>query len=120
MDTYAPDFPSDFQKANDDICKVFKKHNLHLGRMIGSSKSLYRKNNPDNLIVFNANVISESKGKIWYGDLDLTKDHDILSEVAKELGESLYILYEHDARFGSENQDAKILIEKSVMKILCN
>lgn len=72
------------------------------GRMISGSKSGYRRVYPENFVIFNANLCTQ-KEKIWYGDLDLTKDKDILSEIAKELNETLYVLYEMDARFENEN-----------------
>ena len=78
----------------------------HPGRMISGSKSGYRNRFPDNRPVFNANVCVES-GKIWYGDLDLTLDGEKLQQLADELGEKVYVLYEMDARF--ENEESPLL-----------
>ncbi len=80
------------------------------GRMIAGSKSAYCRSNPDNLVVFNANICT-TNGKVWFGDLDITKDSDKLKEAAEALNCRLYVLYESDARFGNED---KPLLEKAV------
>ena len=66
------------------------------------------------ICVWNANIISRSNGKIWFGDLNLTKDGKALKLIATELGEPLYVLREHDARFGTETKPIEELIEKAV------
>ena len=71
------------------------------GSMISASKSEYRENNPKNLSIFNANVCTK-EGKIWWGDLDVTKSQHVLSDLAYLLGEDLYVLYEMDGRFENE------------------
>ncbi len=82
-----------------------------IGRMISGSKSGYCQRNPDNLVVFNANVCTDT-GKVWFGDLDITKDADKLKEAAEAMNCRLYVLYEGDARF---NNEAKPLLEKAVV-----
>jgi hypothetical protein len=72
------------------------------GRMILGSKSGYRKMRPDNVAVFNANLCLSNE-KIWYGDVDVTMDAENLSLIARKAGETIYILSEMDARFGSES-----------------
>jgi hypothetical protein len=52
--------------------------------------------------VWNANVCIKSRGKIWFGDLDLMADLDEIKTYAAKMGEPLYILREHDARFDNE------------------
>lgn len=74
----------------------------HCGRMISGSKSLYNRQHPKNVVVFNANVCTRSRGKIWYGDLDVTRDERKLMELAAALDEDVYVLHEHDARFENE------------------
>ena len=78
----------------------------HQARMISYSKSGYHRANPRNLAVFNANVVLTA-GKIWHGDLDLTLDEAKLAELSARIGEIVYVLYEHDARF--ENEDEPLL-----------
>jgi hypothetical protein len=80
---------------------------LYPGRMIGSSKSAYCSMHPNNLVVFNANVCTLTKGKIWWGDLDITLDTALLLALRNKVGEDLYILYEMDGRF--QNETAPLL-----------
>jgi hypothetical protein len=81
------------------------------GRMIAGSKSGYSDSNPNHLTIFNANICIEH-GKVWHGDLDLTLSKDILTDLANEVGQDLYILYEMDARFENENAP---LLENAVI-----
>jgi hypothetical protein len=53
------------------------------GRMIAASKTAYREDNPDHLTVFNANVCL-GRGKVWWGDIDLTLDESLLLDLAAE------------------------------------
>lgn len=83
---------------------------LYCGRMISGSK-----NSPKgHVCVFNANLCTKSKGKFWFGDLDLTDDLEQLKLAAHEQGEDVYILREIDARFHNE---AKPLFENAVARI---
>lgn len=82
---------------------IFAFAGLPMGRMISASKSGYRRNNPDNDVIFNANIFTKSDGKIWYGDLDITESCRTLQLVAEEIEEPLYILYESDGRFDNED-----------------
>lgn len=75
------------------------------GRMISGSKSGYREKNPENVVYFNANIFILGEGKIWWGDLDLTKDTPILEDISREMGKKLYVLSEMDGRFENENAD---------------
>lgn len=95
-------FPTEF-RSDGDIYKLFASHGFVMGRMISGSKSGYRDRYPDHFVIFNANIVTESRGKVWFGDLDLDLDVFKLMEVAKDLKEPLYILYEMDARFENEN-----------------
>jgi hypothetical protein len=109
-------FPSEF-KSDGDIYKLFSDNHLRIGRMISGSKSGYREQHPDNVVVFNANIITELRNKIFYGDLDLTVDIDNLTTIAKALGEPLYVLREMDARFENEDKDFKFYKSRAVMVI---
>lgn len=93
---------------------IFEKHGLNIARMLAWSKSRYREEYPDHVVVFNANVFTESSGKVWHGDLDLTLDGDVLKSIAKEIGEPLYVLYEMDGRFENENLEFEKVKEKAV------
>lgn len=71
------------------------------GAMISGSKSGYSMSRPKNVPIFNSNVVI-AKGKIWYGDIDLTLSEEKLANLAKELGETVYVLREMDGRFENE------------------
>lgn len=83
------------------------------GRMISGSKSAYIQAYPNNKPIFNANILTKSEGKIWFGDLDLVTDEEILQNIANDFEESVYILRELDCRFGAENQPIEELILKA-------
>jgi hypothetical protein len=72
------------------------------GRMIALSKNDYAERHPSHVVVFNANLCTTGRGKIWFGDLDLTQDEPLLVDLAVALGETVFVLYERDARFGTE------------------
>lgn len=72
------------------------------GRMISGSKSAYSDSHKQNVPIFNANLCTKLRGKIWFGDLDLTLDKDKLATLAIELNEDIYVLRELDARFENE------------------
>jgi len=88
---------------------------FHCGRMVSGSKTFYSQNNPDNFVLFNANIISKNhKEKVWYGDLDLTKDFDKLKELAQDWGDTFYFLREMDCRFDEADAKFKELVKRSV------
>jgi hypothetical protein len=87
------------------------------GAMISGSKSGYCRNNPDNLPVFNSNVIAVIEGtpqKIWFGDIDITKSISKLEELARIMETEIYVLREMDARF--EHED-KPVMNRFVIKV---
>lgn len=86
------------------------------GKMISSSKSGYRQENPTSLVLFNANVcfLVEEAGpkilglfktrkitaeKVWHGDIDITKSRIDLKNLAACTGNSIVVLHEMDGRF---------------------
>jgi len=71
------------------------------GRLISFSKSGYRERHPDRVPVFNANLALRG-GRVWYGDLDLSVDELALVELARRVGQSVYLLRESDSRFEHE------------------
>ena len=109
------EYPSDFKPDMivEDIQQYFESHSLYVARMIGGSKMGYRTEHPDDLIVFNANVLMPGYGKVWYGDLNLTQDYILLKSIAESLDTTLYILWEMDARFGEEMKPIDELIKKA-------
>jgi len=74
----------------------------HTSRLIAGSKSTYRKTYPKNLVVFNSNVVVEGLGKVWHGDLDLTRDEALLVRLAELTDREVYVLPEMAGRFENE------------------
>ena len=70
------------------------------GRMISNTKSSPKGHE----CVFNANVCTRSRGKIWFGDLDLTADETELKALASKEGETVYVLREMEGRLMNEAQ----------------
>jgi len=93
-----------------DITELFEKHKLYCGRMLSGSKTAPA----GQLCVFNGNVITNLRGKVWYGDLNITKEKKILKQIADECGETLYILKERDCRFDTANDPIDALMKKAV------
>jgi len=115
MSTTVYTYPSDFKPdvLVEETQQHFESHGFNTARMIGGSKSIYRKEHPKDLIIFNANVFMKDIGKVWYGDLNLTQDYIILKSIADSLNTTLYVLWEMDARFGKEKKSIDELIKKS-------
>jgi len=107
-------------KPDPEYYVIFATNGLELGRMIASSKSEYCKEHQGELVIFNANILTKKRKKIWYGDLNITLDFDNLKNIADQLKEDLYILMEGDARFGYENESLNILLPKARIVIKCN
>lgn len=83
------------------------------GTMLSGSKSLYRERNPNNIVIFNSNIAIPSKGKVWYGDIDITKSLTTLKEISILLNEPIYIFYEMAYRFENEFLSLNEVIEKT-------
>lgn len=93
-------FPSEYKPVRDtDPAETILGMR---GRMISGSKSGYHRAFPQQVPVFNANICT-NKGKIWYGDIDLTLDEAKLQQLSRELRQNLYVLYEMDGRFENES-----------------
>lgn len=97
-----------------DVKQSLKDNSFVNGRMISYSKSAYRELNPKSVCYFNANIVTARDGKVWYGDLDLTKDALALKVVAEQTGQTIYVLKELDCRFEDEGKDGTQLIGKAV------
>jgi len=93
-----------------NIREEMDKRKLYCGRMVSGSKCA-----PEGQrCVWNANVIIKSQGKVWFGDLNITKEGKILKEVAEVIGEPLYVLREMDCRFETALDDIDLLISRAV------
>jgi len=67
----------------------------YTGRMLSPTKTAPK----GHICVWNANIVTDKKEKIWFGDLDLNTDSEDLQRYANELGQTIYVLREMDARF---------------------
>jgi hypothetical protein len=67
--------------------------------MISLSKSGYSHLHPDNAAIFNATVADAEGQRLWWGDLDLTRDEKSLVTLARRIGINLFVYYEGDSRF---------------------
>lgn len=99
------------------ISLVFNVFRYPFGKMLSSSKSGYRNRNPENEIFFNANIFTVEDGKIWWGDIDYTKDRETLEKIAMKLERKLYIVKELDGRFENENIKTN-QIKKRAIKLI--
>lgn len=96
-----------------EALQLFEKRGFYLGRCLGS-KSLYEEKNPTHIVYFNANILCRPRGKIWYGDIDLSQEDWILEEIAEELGEELFLVPEPFARFGRQDELIKQVLNFAV------
>ena len=109
-------YPSDFKptKSIETITQIFESNEFPFGYMLDGQKWKYSVSFPNHLVIFNANVLTKSHGKVWYGDLDISMSHARLKKIAEQVGEPLYILHESAARFGEENKPVKRLLAQAV------
>ena len=98
--------------------EIFKQKGLFIGRSF-VLKDKYRKSNPSHTILFNANIATIEDGKIWWGDIDLTSDREVLTEIARDMGKDLYIVPELEGRFENEKLSGKALSLRAVDTIYC-
>jgi len=102
----------------ENSLEIFVKNGLMYGRLLSSSKSLYRNSHKNNIVYFNANIFLEDVGKVWYGDLDLTLDINILQKISNKLKKDLYILTELDGRFENSELSNEQIKNKCVLHII--
>lgn len=71
----------------------------HSGKLLSGSKGRYKHDNPDHLVIFNADVTLGGE-KVWYGDLDLTssKTIDKLTVMANKEDKLVSVYYEREAK----------------------
>lgn len=106
--------------AQEAYTALFNYNGLQQSRIIAFSKSNYKSDHPNDLVLFNANVLTASAGKIYYGDLNLTLEERKLQEIANTLSETLYILEQNDCRFENEFKSTEELLKKAIMIVKPN
>jgi hypothetical protein len=99
------------QKENSQIASHFLGP---IGKMISSSKSAYRRQNPENLVVFNSNICAGNE-KIWWGDIDITLSSEDLASLSATLNSEISVLSEMNGRFENEENP---LIDNFVVRYL--
>lgn len=100
-------------KRGLDVVKIFDDENYSFGRMISASKSGYKRMYPEHDVYFNGNIFTIENGKIFWGDIDYTKDEETLQRIANKMQKDLYILYEMDGRFENEDLEEKQIKAKA-------
>lgn len=104
-------------KYKKDILNIFSLREIGLGRILSESKSQYKSSHPEDHVLFNANIFTLEDGKIWYGDINLTQEYNILQIIAEKLDKDIYILSELDGRFENEFLPKEKIIRNSICKI---
>jgi len=100
-----------------DISRAFIDNKLTIGRVLSMSKTSYQDKYPGNHVLFNANIFVLGEGKVWYGDIDITRDFDALHNIAVQIGKTLFILREMDGRFENESLPDEEITKKAAAKI---
>jgi hypothetical protein len=88
---------------------------LHHGRLITASKSSYHRAYPTHLVAFNSTISDDDGHGLWWGDLDITFDEQGLIALARELSQTLHVLYEQDSRLGNEPVPFELSDERAVI-----
>lgn len=70
-----------------------------MGRMLSQSKSSYSDRHPNSIVYFNGNIFDKDGVKLWFGDVDLTKDKAKLEQIAHLLDEVIYVTAESPFRW---------------------
>lgn len=94
----------------DQVTDIINGNQLQIGRMVSGTKSAPK----GTVCVWNANIITRSHGKVWFGDLNLTRDYNNLVLSATMIGEPLYVLRESDCRFRTAGDSIEELINRAV------
>lgn len=100
-----------------EILNVFSYFGMTSGRILSEHKSEYKKLYSTDHILFNANVFTLEEGKIWYGDINLTQEYNLLQSISEQLDRDIYILNELDGRYDNEFLPSSKIIEKAICKI---
>lgn len=88
------------------------------GRMLAASKSQYRQEHPEDLVLFNAYVCTENE-VLWCGDFNASKTLLEVVALSKSLNLPLYLLPEMDVRMDKtfDPQKAVLMILKDYLAL---
>jgi hypothetical protein len=82
------------------------------GRIMSASKTAWTRAFPTEVGIFNANVFARPEGgqvmKVWHGDLNLTREEPALVQVAAASGQTIWVLFERDGRFGGKDEEPEL------------
>jgi hypothetical protein len=110
-----PLYSRDFEFKPARLADVFSAEALPIGRCFGS-KSGYRACHPGSEFIPNANIFCRTRGKIWWGDLDLAYDRPKIEAVARRLRMRLFVLSEHEGRFENATLPHSTVVSRAIWK----
>lgn len=91
---------TDVDGPDEDVVRLATELGLPLSRLIAASKIGYMRRHPQHAVIFNATIADSTGRRLWWGDVDLTIDEDILVQLAERVGLDLHVYYEGDSRRG--------------------
>ena len=83
---------------------IIEKRLGDVGNVLSSNRTRYRKTHPNNLIIFNSNIIIDNQ-KLWTGDIDITISNDDLIDISRIMNKDVYILFGADKRLKNDDTD---------------
>jgi hypothetical protein len=91
---------TDLEGPDEEVVRLATELGLPLGRLIAESKTGYMRRHPQHAVIFNATIADSTGRRLWWGDVDLTIEEDILVQLAERVGLHLNVYYEGDSRRG--------------------
>lgn len=103
----------DRTRVNHEHMDIAERRIGMLGRMLSATKEAPK----NQKVFFNANIFNSNMEKIWFGDINLTKEDASLSALAKDVGK-IYVTKEQPFRLkGLANYLDDPLYEDSIVAI---
>lgn len=85
--------------------------------MISQTKSGYRRDHPDHVVIYNAALADDDGVHLWSGDLDLTVDEAKLQALATALEATIHVLYESDAWPIGDDAPGALDLRRAVLRV---
>lgn len=95
----------------------FENEGLFEGKIVTGNIDKYMKRNPDSVVIKNANVFIDMGGKIWWGDLDLTRDAKRIQRACNRIGMEILITEESVGRDNLDDLNWDIVRAQAVAHI---